>query len=122
MEASDKFEEDKVRERPFIIGLYSSFKMWWDILISVLASIDSITVPFFFSFKLQTEAFSGSTGWLWTETIIDLIYIIDIVLHFRTTYIDRVTGDEIRQPKLLAKRYLREGFVLDFVAALPVIT
>ena len=52
MEESDKFEEDKIRERPFIIGLYSTFKMWWDILISVLASIDSITVPFFFCFKL----------------------------------------------------------------------
>ena len=96
MEASEKFEEDKIRERPFIIGLYSTFKMWWDILISVLASIDSITVPFFFCFYLQTKAFSTSTAWLWTETIIDLIYIIDIVLHFRTTYIDRVTGDEIR--------------------------
>ena len=122
MEESERIEEDKVRARPFIIPQYSSFKMWWDILISVLASVDSLSVPFFYCFKLQTASFAESQGWQWANRLIDLIYILDIVLAFRTTYIDGGTGDEIRQPKMLARRYLREGFPLDFIAAISVIT
>ena len=59
---------------------------------------------------------------MWTERLIDLIYILDIALAFRTTYIDGGTGDEIRHPKMLARRYLKEGFPLDFLAAISVIT
>ena len=62
----------------------------------MLASVDSLTVPFFYSFSQQTIAFSESVAWVWTERLIDLIYIVDIFLAFRTTYIDSTTGDEIR--------------------------
>ena len=46
---------------------------------------------------------------------------MDIIFAFRTTYIDKVTGDEITQPKLLAKRYLSESALLDFLSAVSVL-
>ena len=106
LEEYERIEVNKTRHRPFIIGVYSTFKIWWDIAISCIASFDSLTVPFLYSFTYQTAKFTASTGWKWIGRVIDTVYIVDIIFAFRTTYIDRVTGDEITQPKLLAKNYL----------------
>ena len=40
---------------------------------------------------------------------------------FRTTFYDRATGDEITKPSLIAKKYIRSGFPLDFLATLSII-
>lgn len=90
-------------------------------MISVIASFDSVTVPFLFSFTQQTSEFSDSTSWQWTGRFIDFIYIVDIIFAFRTTYIDVVTGDEITQPKLLAKKYLSGSALIDFISAISVL-
>ena len=90
-------------------------------MISVIASFDSVTVPFLFSFTQQTSEFSDSTSWQWTGRFIDFIYIVDIIFAFRTTYIDVVTGDEITQPSLLAKKYLSGSALIDFISAISVL-
>ena len=121
MEESERIELDKTKHRPFIIGQYSTFKIFWDIMISVIASFDSLTVPFLFSFTQQTREFSDSPGWQWTGRFIDFIYIVDIIFAFRTTYVDVVTGDEITQPSLLAKKYMSGSALIDFISAITVL-
>ena len=52
--------------------------------------------------------------------LVDLIFIVDIVINFRTTYYDK-EGDEEYNPKKIAKNYaLSVGFVFDVIAALPI--
>ena len=38
--------------------------------------------------------------------IVDFIFILDVVITFRTTYINEETGVEVNQPKQIAVKYL----------------
>ena len=50
---------------------------------------------------------------------IDIFFVIDIVIAFRTTYIDIRSGAEITEIKALAKYYLLGQFFIDFLATVP---
>lgn len=54
------------------------------------------------------------------DSLIDLVFLVDIVLNFRTTYIDSVTGEEVLDPALISKKYLTEmRFVIDVLSTIP---
>lgn len=54
------------------------------------------------------------------ESFIDLSFFIDIAINFRTTFISNKTGEEIYNPKLIAKRYVLGGrFLIDFLSSIP---
>lgn len=44
---------------------------------------------------------------------------MDILLTFRTTYYDPVSGDEIFDTRMIAKRYLMGRFIIDFLSTVP---
>lgn len=51
---------------------------------------------------------------------IDCIFIIDIIVSLRTTYVNNTTGDEIYSPTMIGKHYvLTSQFFFDFVSCLP---
>lgn len=52
------------------------------------------------------------------DMVIELFFILDIVVHFRTTYVNK-TGRIVYDQKAIAIHYLKGWFVLDFLAALP---
>lgn len=51
--------------------------------------------------------------------VIDICFVVDIVIAFRTTYIDLHTGQEEFNVKALAKNYLKFQFWIDFLATVP---
>ena len=60
------------------------------------------------------------------RSIADLLYVIHIIMKFRTAFINRGStmrvfgrGDLITDPKEIAWNYLRSDFAVDVVAALP---
>mmetsp|Transcript_3604 Transcript_3604/g.9074 ORF Transcript_3604/g.9074 Transcript_3604/m.9074 type:complete len:853 (+) Transcript_3604:70-2628(+) len=52
--------------------------------------------------------------------IVDSVFLIDIVLSFRTGYFDGNTGNTILDPKQIAHHYLRRWFWLDIVTVWPI--
>ena len=50
-----------------------------------------------------------------------MIYIIDILLIFRTTFFSPDTGDEIWSLKHIAIRYMKKGMILDIISSLTVL-
>ena len=52
------------------------------------------------------------------DMVIELFFIMDIVVHFRTSFVD-VSGRIIYDQKKIAIHYLKGWFILDFLAALP---
>lgn len=52
------------------------------------------------------------------DMVIELFFIMDIVVHFRTSFVDP-SGRIIYDQKKIAIHYLKGWFVLDFLAALP---
>ena len=52
--------------------------------------------------------------------IVDVVFAIDILVNFRTTYISEKTSTEVVNGKLIAKNYIFGGrFVIDLLASIP---
>ena len=52
--------------------------------------------------------------------VIDVIFFLDIVLNFRTTYFSAKTGDEIFAPEKIARNYLGGKLAIDLLASIPI--
>ena len=51
--------------------------------------------------------------------MIETIFIIDLLINFRTTYISDKSGLEITDSKSIAITYLKGWFIVDFISILP---
>ena len=51
--------------------------------------------------------------------IVDLLFIIDIPINFRSAVVAKDTEEVISNPRRIAALYLKSWFVVDFVAAIP---
>lgn len=54
-----------------------------------------------------------------TNHIIDFFFFLDIIMNFRTSYQNILTGDEIIIPKEIAINYIKGRFWLDCVSSIP---
>lgn len=49
---------------------------------------------------------------------VDVTFIVDIIINFRTTFVNR-NDEVVSHPAKIAVHYLRGWFVIDLVAAIP---
>jgi hypothetical protein len=101
---SDVNEEDikyqkALKARPFVIRANSTIKFYWDIIIIVCAIYTSFTLPFFVCFKPEVSLFSyiifkilqiyeKDKTFHYISLAINIIFIFDVILQFRTTYVN----------------------------------
>lgn len=52
------------------------------------------------------------------DLLVDIMFIIDILINFRTTYVSP-TDEVVSHPSKIAVHYLRGWFLIDLVAAIP---
>ena len=52
------------------------------------------------------------------DLIINFMFLIDIIIGFRTTFFDS-QGREVRDPKLITANYLKGMFIVDFLSSIP---
>ena len=108
-----------------IINNESVFKVTWDWFVLALVLYTAIEIPFTMSFLTtarQTDVWqkinSGEPHEI-INIIVDVMFIVDIVINFRTTYVEQKTQLIISEPKKIAIHYLKTWFFVDFVAAIP---
>ena len=88
----------------------------WDMFIICLAVYNSIGLPIDLAF--QPPMFQW--GWVIVgEILIDTCFILDIILAFRTTYMNPLTGEEVFCSRTIALNYLKGTFWIDFFATVP---
>ena len=51
--------------------------------------------------------------------VIDFIFFLDIILNFRTSYQNILTGDEVTNAKRIAINYIKGRFWIDLLASIP---
>ena len=52
--------------------------------------------------------------------MIDLVFLTDIILNFRTSFLDDASGEEVMDPKLIMMSYLFSlRFVIDVLSTVP---
>ncbi|KRX11005.1 Cyclic nucleotide-binding protein [Pseudocohnilembus persalinus] len=98
----------------YIIPIKSKFKVIWDIIILFLIMYIAVMLPFQIGFRYEGGA-------LYTiEWIIIAIFIIDIGMNTRTTYLNS-DGDEILESKKILYHYLKSiNFIVDILSAIPI--
>ena len=50
---------------------------------------------------------------VWFEifnALIDILFMVDVIINFRTTYMNPKTGEEVFDLKMIAKHYLKGRF------------
>ena len=65
------------------------------------------------------EFYDANSGLGVFESLVDVCFLIDIVILFLTAYIDTANGETFKSPKKIAKHYIKNGFVVDFISTLP---
>ena len=102
-----------VRSYDFFISHSSSFTENWDFLIMLTACYNVFMLPIGIAFRVQNQIFDL------TSQAVDLIFALDIIIVFRTTVLDDDSGEEIRDGKIIAQKYLRGRFTIDFLSTVP---
>ncbi|XP_055959175.1 potassium voltage-gated channel subfamily H member 7 [Patella vulgata] len=107
---------------------YSPFKAVWDWIILLLVIYTAIFTPYAAAFLLSEEKkslnknVSAESRYSDPMTIIDLIvdimFIIDIFINFRTTYVNK-NDEVVSHPGKIAVHYFKGWFLIDVVAAIP---
>lgn len=121
---------------PWTILHYSPFKAFWDWLILFLVIYTAIVTPYVASFiltrdKQQEERNKNpetrdntSTVDIYSDPlvivdyIVDVMFIIDIFINFRTTFVD-INDEVVSHPCRIAVHYCKTWFLIDLVAAIP---
>nr|XP_020475083.1 potassium voltage-gated channel subfamily H member 2-like isoform X2 [Monopterus albus] len=103
---------------------YSPFKAVWDWLILLLVIYTAILTPYSAAFLLQDQEETGPQSCSYcsplnvVDLIVDIMFIIDILINFRTTYVN--SNDEVvSHPVRIAVHYFKGWFLIDMVAAIP---
>lgn len=106
-----------VKIPPLIWRQTNKFRMNWDLLIIVLALYNCIMIPLGLAFS---KDINDSQTINIIERIVDVFFLLDIVLNFRTTYINPKTNIEIIEPMKVAKNYMSSiRFPVDVLASIP---
>lgn len=92
-----------------------NFKSKWDLVIMFGALFNCYFVPLNVAFDDQSL---DSIPFLILNSIIDFIFLMDIIISFRTVFIDE-KGDECGEGRLMAQNYLKTTFIIDVLATVP---
>uniref|UniRef100_A0A4W5R3Q5 Potassium voltage-gated channel, subfamily H (eag-related), member 1b n=1 Tax=Hucho hucho TaxID=62062 RepID=A0A4W5R3Q5_9TELE len=109
-----QYKQETPKTPPHIILHYCAFKTTWDWVILILTFYTAIMVPYNVSFKTK----QNNVTWLVVDSIVDVIFLVDIVLNFHTTFVGPA-GEVISDPKLIRMNYVKTWFVIDLLSCLP---
>ena len=107
----------------FTILHYSPFKAVWDWLILILVIYTAIFTPYSAAFLLnepeshQMNPYSTDPLRI-IDLIVDVMFLIDILINFRTTYVNK-NDEVVSEPGKIAVHYFKGWFLIDVVAAIP---
>uniref|UniRef100_A0A3B1J8R7 Potassium voltage-gated channel subfamily H member 7 n=2 Tax=Astyanax mexicanus TaxID=7994 RepID=A0A3B1J8R7_ASTMX len=109
----------------FTILHYSPFKAMWDWLILLLVIYTAILTPYSAAFLLNDpeEEKRRKCGYSCSplnvvDLMVDIMFIIDILINFRTTYVN-ANEEVVSHPGKIAVHYFKGWFLIDMVAAIP---
>ncbi|XP_032309035.1 potassium voltage-gated channel protein eag isoform X3 [Drosophila ananassae] len=110
-----QYRQEAPKTPPHILLHYCAFKAIWDWVILCLTFYTAIMVPYNVAFKNKT---SEDVSLLVVDSIVDVIFFIDIVLNFHTTFVGP-GGEVVSDPKVIRMNYLKSWFIIDLLSCLP---
>lgn len=93
----------------------SRFRLNWDLFIMLLAIYNCVSIPFNASFAPESIIY-----YVIFEHSIDVLFAVDILINFRTSFVHSKTGLEVVDSKIIARNYVLGGrFWIDLLASIP---
>ncbi|NWX93914.1 KCNH4 protein, partial [Nothoprocta pentlandii] len=113
-----EYKVASVQKSHFILLHYSIFKALWDWLILLATFYVAVTVPYNVCFTGTEESASAARSTIVSDIAVEMLFILDIVLNFRTTYVSQ-SGQVVYEPRCICLHYVATWFFVDLIAALP---
>ncbi|XP_008290623.1 potassium voltage-gated channel subfamily H member 3, partial [Stegastes partitus] len=111
-----------IQKSRFILLHYGAFKAGWDWLILLATFYVAITVPYNVCFTaVEVREDGGSAARnppSVSDILVEILFIIDIVLNFRTTYVS-TSGQVVYDARSICIHYVTSWLFVDLIAALP---
>ncbi|XP_068739809.1 potassium/sodium hyperpolarization-activated cyclic nucleotide-gated channel 2-like isoform X2 [Montipora capricornis] len=111
-------DEEMVRYKKagWIIHPTSAFRLYWDLMILLLLIVNLFVLPVAIAFFTNDM----SPAWIVANVISDGIFLLDIVLNFKTGVLIHGTPNKfILDPKEIAIRYAKGWFIIDLISSFP---
>lgn len=107
--------KDKKNQVKWIIHQSNVRKVIWDIIIMLLLLFVSIVVPVRLAFDNDDPV-----EWIIIYALVDLVFFIDIIITFFTSYTDPITNMEVTDHKKIATNYVKGGWLIfDILSIIP---
>ncbi|KAK7158396.1 hypothetical protein R3I93_009571 [Phoxinus phoxinus] len=100
----------------WIIHPYSDFRFYWDLLMLMLMVGNLIILPVGITFFKD----ENTPPWIIFNVVSDTLFLVDLVLNFRTGIVKEDSTEILLDPKAIRQRYLKSWFLVDFVSSIPV--
>ncbi|KAM8824428.1 voltage-gated delayed rectifier potassium channel KCNH4-like [Synchiropus picturatus] len=117
-----EYKVEAVKKSRFILLHYSVSKALWDWLILLATFYVAVTVPYnvcFVSHEPGDDPHSQvSRSTIGSDISVEMLFILDIVLNFRTTFVSR-SGQVVYDARSICLHYCSTWFFVDLIAALP---
>ncbi|XP_034029842.1 potassium voltage-gated channel subfamily H member 3-like [Thalassophryne amazonica] len=111
-----------IQKSCFILLHYGTFKAGWDWLILLATFYVAITVPYnvcFTAVEIREDGGSAARNPpSVSDILVEILFIIDIVLNFRTTYVS-TSGQVVYDARSICIHYVTSWLFVDLIAALP---
>ncbi|XP_028991163.1 potassium voltage-gated channel subfamily H member 4-like [Betta splendens] len=113
-----EYKVTAVEKSRFILLHYSMSKALWDWLILLATFYVAVTVPYSVSFMPYDHAVAGARYTVISDVVVEMLFILDIILNFRTTYVSK-SGQVEYEPRSICIHYSTTWFIVDLVAIMP---
>ncbi|KAI4901433.1 hypothetical protein NFI96_014720 [Prochilodus magdalenae] len=100
------------------IHMKGSVMSWfyWDLIMLIMMMGNLIIIPVGITFFSEQT----TTTWLVFNVASDTIFLVDLVMNFRTGIVNEESSEIILDPKVIKMNYLKSWFVVDFLSSIPV--
>ena len=92
-------------------------KTKWDLFIILLAIYTSVCLPL--ELAVLPPFLDNNIYFEVCNHVITFLYIIDIVISFRTSYVNPMMGDEVFDTKKISINYIQGRFWPDIISTIP---
>ena len=116
----------RLKDSTFLVELFSKsdlkhvilpfgrFRTYWDLLILLLVVYTALSLPIVLAYPDADATFDAVRE---LELLMDVLFMIDIGINFRTAYV--VDAELIVSRSMIVRRYLSRWFAIDFAASIP---
>lgn len=88
-------------------------------MVIVLAMYNSVTIPMAIFYGEDGPSIISSEGIALIDSLVDLIFLIDVIITFRTTFLDTEKGYDVYDTHEIAANYLHGSFAIDLASSVP---